>query len=176
VTRRRRVEAEASLASRCENASLPEASGASRAWPQPSHDHIVRRSAAAWQAVPLNRGACKSQRLPAGLSFLARKRHPLANDGAPHLQLGHLDSLSRSRRIPPWWEDTRVVQLFRSVDGATPPFGPGRSAIVVPEARNRIHARCRARQRSRVLPLRREGFRSLPASGRQPKPPAQRWG
>jgi hypothetical protein len=69
-----------------------------------------------------------------------------------------------------------LLQLFRSVDGATPPFGLDRSAIVAPEARNRIHARCRARQRSRVLPLRREGFRSPPASGRQPKSPAQRPG
>ncbi len=76
----------------CENSSLPEASGSSRAWPQPSHDHGVRRSAAARQAVPLDRGTCKSQCLPAGLSFLARERHPLANDGAPHLRLGHLDS------------------------------------------------------------------------------------
>ncbi len=66
-------------------------SGSPRAWPQPSHDHVVRRSAAARQAVPLNRGTCKSPCLPAGLSFLARKRHPLANDGAPHL-LGHLIS------------------------------------------------------------------------------------
>jgi hypothetical protein len=35
-------------------------SGSSRAWPQPSHDHVVRRSAAAWQAVSLDRGFCKS--------------------------------------------------------------------------------------------------------------------
>ena len=35
-------------------------SGSSCAWPQPSHDHIVRRSAAAWQAVSLDRGFCKS--------------------------------------------------------------------------------------------------------------------
>jgi hypothetical protein len=58
------------------------------------------------------------QNLLAGLSFLARKRHPLADDGAPHLWLGHLDSLSRSRRNAPWSEDPRVVQLFRSPDGA----------------------------------------------------------
>ena len=121
-------------------------SGSSGARPQPSHDHVVRRSAAAWQAVSLDRGACKSQCLLAGLSFLARKCHPLANDGASHLWLGHLDSLSRSRRNPPWSEDTRVVQLFRSPDArATPPFGPDRPAIVAPKARNRIHARCRAR-------------------------------
>jgi hypothetical protein len=35
-------------------------SESSRAWPQPSHDHVVRRSAAAWQAVSLDRGFCKS--------------------------------------------------------------------------------------------------------------------
>ena len=150
-------------------------SGSPRARPQPSHDHVVRRSAATRQAVSLDRGTCKSQCLPAGLSFLARKRHPLANDGAPHL-FGHLDFLSSSRPNPPWSEDTRVVQPFRSLGGATPPFGPDRSAIVLPEARNRIHARYRARQRSRVLPLRCEGFRSLPASERQPKPPTQRQG
>src|SRR5260370_26161037 len=70
-------------------------SGASGAWPQPSHDRVVRRSAAARQAVPLDRGFCKSQCLLAGLSFLARKCHPLANNGTSCLRLGHLDSLSR---------------------------------------------------------------------------------
>jgi hypothetical protein len=75
-------------------------SGSSRAWPQPSHDHVVRRSAAAWQAVSLHRGFCKSQCLLAGLSFPARKCHPLANDGASYLRLGHLDTLSMSRRKP----------------------------------------------------------------------------
>jgi hypothetical protein len=150
-------------------------SGSSRTWPQPSHDHVVRRLAAAWQAVSLDRGTCKSPCLPAGLPFLTRQRHPLANDGAPHL-FGHLDFLSSSRRNPPWSKDTRVVQPFRSLGGATPPSGSDRSAIVAPEARNRIRARYRARQRSRVLPLRCEGFRSLPASGRQPKPPTQRQG
>lgn len=78
-------------------------SGSSGAWPQPSHDHVVRRSAAARQAVPLDRGFCKSQCLPPGLSFLARKCHPLANNGASCLRLGHLDFLLR---------------LFRSSDGA----------------------------------------------------------
>jgi hypothetical protein len=78
-------------------------SGSSGAWPQPSHDHIVRRSAAARQAVPLDRGFCKSQCLRAELSFLARKCHPLANNGASCLRLGHLDFLLR---------------LFRSSDGA----------------------------------------------------------
>jgi hypothetical protein len=78
-------------------------SGSSGAWPQPSHDYVVRRSAAARQAVPLDRAFCKSQCLRAGLSFLAPKCHPLANNGASCLRLGHLDSLSR---------------LFRSSDGA----------------------------------------------------------
>jgi hypothetical protein len=78
-------------------------SGSSGAWPQPSHDYVARRSAAARQAVPLDRAFCKSQCLRAGLSFLARKCHPLANNGASCLRLGHLDSLSR---------------LFRSSDGA----------------------------------------------------------
>src|SRR4030088_2109129 len=85
-------------------------SGSSRAWPQPSHDHVVRRSAAAWQAVSLDRGFCKSLCLLAGLSFPARKCHPLANDGASYLRLGHLDTLSRSRRKTFWAEDTRIVQ------------------------------------------------------------------
>ena len=78
-------------------------SGSSGAWPQPSHNHVVRRSPAARQAVPLDRGFCKSQCLLAGLSFLARKCHPLANNGASCLRLGHLDFLLR---------------LFRSPDGA----------------------------------------------------------
>ena len=73
-------------------------SGSARAWPQPSHDHVVRRSAAARQAVPWDRGFCKCPCLRAELSFLARKCHPLANNGASYLRLGHLDTLSRSRR------------------------------------------------------------------------------
>src|ERR1700733_9754243 len=55
----------------------------------------MRRSAAAWQIMPLERGFGKSCRLLTGLSFLVRKRHPLANDGAAHLRFGHLDSLSK---------------------------------------------------------------------------------
>src|SRR5258708_34696467 len=78
-------------------------SGSSGAWPQPPHDHVVRRSAAERQAVPFDRGFCKSQCLAAGLSFLARKCHPLANNGASCLRLDHLDFLLR---------------LFRSSDGA----------------------------------------------------------
>jgi hypothetical protein len=44
------------------------------------------------------------------LSFLARKCHPLANNGASCLRLGHLDSLSR---------------LFRSSDGGYAAFWTG---------------------------------------------------
>lgn len=65
-----------------ERSGSDDLSGSSRAWTQPSHDHVVRRSAAARQAVSLDRGFCKGQCLLAGLSFLARKRHPFANDGA----------------------------------------------------------------------------------------------
>jgi hypothetical protein len=84
-----------------ERGASDDLSGSSRAWTQPSHDHFVRRSAAAWQAVSLDRGFCKSQCLLAGLSFLARKCHPFANDGASQLWLGHLDSLSR--RYAAFW-------------------------------------------------------------------------
>src|SRR3984893_1335676 len=93
-------------------------SGSSRAWPQPSHDDVVRRSAAAWQAVSFDRGVCKSRCLLAGLSFPARKCHPLANDGASYLRLGHWIPFRGADGNPPWSEDTRVVQLFRSPDGA----------------------------------------------------------
>jgi hypothetical protein len=78
-------------------------SGSSGAGPQPSHDHIVRHSAAARQTVPLDRRFGKRQCLPAGLSFLARKCHPLANNGTSCLRLGHRNFL---------------LKLFRSTDGA----------------------------------------------------------
>src|SRR5882672_4908236 len=42
---------------------------------------------------PAGTGFCKSQCLLAGLSFLARKCHPLANNGTSCLRLGHLASL-----------------------------------------------------------------------------------
>ena len=66
--------------------------------PQPPHDNVLGGSPAARQLVPLNRDLCESKRLLARLSFLARKRHPLANNGAPHIQLGHENLLPRVRR------------------------------------------------------------------------------
>jgi hypothetical protein len=62
---------------------------AADAWMQPSHDHGARRPAAAWQRVPLDGGICKGERLIAGLSRFARKGHPLANDDASYIRLGH---------------------------------------------------------------------------------------
>ena len=55
----------------------------------------MRGSAAARQTVSLECCFGKGCRLLAGLSFLLRKRHPLANDGAAYLRFGHLDSLSK---------------------------------------------------------------------------------
>ena len=86
-----------------ERGASDDLSGSSRAWTQPSYDHVVRRSAATWQAVSLDRGFCKSQCLLAGLSFLVRKCHPLANDGASQLRLGHLDSLRGAARYAAFW-------------------------------------------------------------------------
>ena len=83
----------------------------SRTWPQPSHNHFVRRSAATWQAVSLDRGSSKSQCLLAGLPFRARKRHPLANDGTAHCGFGHLDFLSRSQWNPSCLEESRVAAI-----------------------------------------------------------------
>src|SRR5215475_1806672 len=65
-------------------------SGASGAWPQPSHDDLVRSSAAAWQEVSLDRRFGEGQCLLAGLSFLARERHPFTNDGASYFRFVHV--------------------------------------------------------------------------------------
>jgi hypothetical protein len=49
----------------------------------------MRRSSAAWQAVSLDRCFREGQCLLAGLSFLARERHPFTDNGASHFHLGH---------------------------------------------------------------------------------------
>jgi hypothetical protein len=64
------------------------------AWRQPSHDCPVVIFAASTNGVRLNNSRRKSRRLLQSKTFLARKRHPFADDSAPYVVIrSHRDFL-----------------------------------------------------------------------------------
>ena len=64
------------------------------AWRQPSHDCPVGIFAASTHGIRLNNSCRKSCRLLQSKTFLARKRHPFADDSAPYVVIrSHRDFL-----------------------------------------------------------------------------------
>jgi len=71
---------------------------------QPCHDHGLRRSPAAWQAMSFDGAPCKRAGLLGGASLRRRESHPLANDGTSNVRFWHrIKSMSSggcSRGLP----------------------------------------------------------------------------
>jgi hypothetical protein len=73
----------------------------SSAWSQPRHNDVMWRSSAARQKVALHGDLRKGARLLTRLPFLARKRHPFANNRASRVRLGHVDLLFENAAVGP---------------------------------------------------------------------------